>query len=235
MPGSTIFPAPASRRAETDFSWIRPRLRAWKCRAPAGARPQLAVVRGGGSVAPGLSEGRASAGCATASRRLCASASAASPRSGTTAAGQATAHSGAHCGAQQSMSWWPIGPDAAIGQSTAMPAKAGLVALANDNASRIAIKYLATMASQIQFGAAGVKPITLASLLIVNLYHVVCAAGQPFVSRHFLHWRPRSISNGPARPVRAERSRAGLACSPKDDSLQPRPPSPVSGHRWHSR
>lgn len=101
-------------------------------------RPQLKVVRGGGST-PDRSVERRGAGLRLTSRVPMESAGASAlPIEGATAAGQSVAQLGAQAALQQSMSSWSMidEDDFAIGQS-GRTAKAGPDVTARERASRI--------------------------------------------------------------------------------------------------
>lgn len=106
---------------------------------PQAPRPQLMVVRGGGSAAPRLAEG-GSAASVSANSGLAALAGVADvDKFGTIAPGRTAAQSGAQVGRQQPISSWLAMPDGAvaIGQSDDGTAKTGPDAVARERASQI--------------------------------------------------------------------------------------------------
>ena len=104
------------------------------------------VVRGGGSVAPGLSEGRKSAGDIVAASPVGSELATYESDNGMTAPGQTIAQSGAQLGVQhpiESCSAIPAG-EADIEQSDTSAAKAGPDVAARDKASQMSKNNLVT-------------------------------------------------------------------------------------------
>ena len=118
---------------------IRPLFGRTRARRRRALRPQLKVVRGGGSVPDRSVECSGSGVSATSCVLIGSAGIPARPIDGITAPGQSVAQLGAHAGLQQSISSWSKvdEDDAAIGQSAAGIAKAGPEASARDKASTI--------------------------------------------------------------------------------------------------
>ena len=106
---------------------------------PQAPRPQLMMVRGGGSAAPRMAEAGPVASARANSGFAALAGLVNTDIFGTIAPGQTAAHSGAQFTLQQPISWWLAMPDGAvsIGQSGDGTAKAGPDAAARERASQI--------------------------------------------------------------------------------------------------